>query len=89
MSILSPILLSLRVAAIATVITLVIGLALARLFTTRTVPGRGLWESLILLPLVFPPTITGYLLLIFFGRRGEGPSWRASGCQWCSRGSLR
>jgi len=70
MSILSPILLSLRVATIATAITLVIGLALARLFTTRAVPGRGLWESLILLPLVFPPTITGYLLLMFFGRHG-------------------
>jgi molybdate transport system permease protein len=70
MSILFPILLSLRVATIATAITLAIGLVIARLFTTRTVPGRGLWESLILLPLVFPPTITGYLLLIFFGRHG-------------------
>jgi molybdate transport system permease protein len=70
MSIIAPVLLSLRVAAIATAITLVIGLLLARLFTTRRVPGRGLWESLILLPLVFPPTITGYLLMMFFGRHG-------------------
>jgi molybdate transport system permease protein len=70
MNLLAPILLSLRVAAIATVITLALGVALARLFTTRAVPGRGVWESLILLPLVFPPTITGYLLLMFFGRHG-------------------
>jgi molybdate transport system permease protein len=70
MSIVAPLLLSLRVAAVATVVTLVIGLLLARLFTTRAIPARGLWETLVLLPLVFPPTITGYLLLVFFGRHG-------------------
>jgi molybdate transport system permease protein len=34
------------------------------------VPFRGLWEALLLLPLVFPPTLTGYLLLVLFGKRG-------------------
>jgi molybdate transport system permease protein len=70
MNLFSPILLSLRVAAIATVVTLVAGLGIARLFTARRVPLLRLWETLILLPMVFPPTITGYLLLVFFGRRG-------------------
>lgn len=65
-----PILLSLRVATIATAVTLVLGLALARLFTRRRVPLKGFWETLILLPMVFPPTITGYLLLLAFGKRG-------------------
>ena len=65
-----PILLSLRVASAATLVTLAVGLGLARLFTTRSVPLRRLWESLILLPMVLPPTITGYLLLILLGRRG-------------------
>ena len=69
MNLLSPILLSLRVAVLATAITLVVGLGLARLFTARAVPLRRIWESLILLPLVFPPTITGYLLLVLFGKR--------------------
>jgi molybdate transport system permease protein len=67
---LGPILLSLRVAAIATAITLVVGLGLARLLARRKVPLKGLWETLILIPMVFPPTITGYLLLLLFGKRG-------------------
>jgi len=70
MSVLSPILLSLRVAAIATVLTFLVGLGLARVFTTHRVPLRAVWEALLLLPLVFPPTITGYLLLVVFGRKG-------------------
>lgn len=70
MSPLGPILLSLRVAAIATVVTLGIGLGLARLLTSRRAALKALWESLILLPMVFPPTITGYLLLLLLGRRG-------------------
>jgi len=69
MSVLFPILLSLRVAIIATVLTLVAGLGLARLFTSRPIALRGVWEAVILLPLVFPPTITGYLLLVFFGKQ--------------------
>ncbi|OHD26533.1 MAG: molybdenum ABC transporter permease subunit, partial [Spirochaetes bacterium GWB1_59_5] len=65
-----PILLSLRVATIATAISLVWGLGLATIFTRYTVPFQFLWESLILLPMVFPPTITGYLLLLLLGKRG-------------------
>ena len=67
---LRPIAFSLRVAATATAITLVIGLSLARLFTHRKIRFREFWETLILLPMVFPPTITGYLLLLLFGKRG-------------------
>jgi molybdate transport system permease protein len=48
---------------------LVVGLGLAKLFVSRAVRLRRLWESLILLPMVFPPTITGYLLLVVFGKR--------------------
>jgi molybdate transport system permease protein len=70
MSPLGPILLSLRVAAVATAVTLLVGLGLARLFNARKVPLKFLWEGIVLLPMVFPPTITGYLLLVLFGRRG-------------------
>jgi molybdate transport system permease protein len=70
MSPLGPVLLSLRVAALATAATLVVGLGLARLLGSRKVPLKFAWEAAILLPMVFPPTITGYLLLILFGRRG-------------------
>ena len=70
MSLFAPVLLSLRVAAIATVVTLGVGLGFARLFTARRVPLLRVWETIILLPMVFPPTITGYLLLVLFGRHG-------------------
>ncbi len=69
MSLLSPILLSLRVAVLATALTLAVGLGLARLFASRQIPLRRIWESIILLPMVFPPTITGYLLLVVLGNR--------------------
>jgi molybdate transport system permease protein len=69
MNLFFPIMLSLRVAVLATALTLVVGLGLAKLFTSRAVFLRRLWESLILLPMVFPPTITGYLLLVLFGKR--------------------
>jgi molybdate transport system permease protein len=69
-SIAAPIVLSLKVAVAATVVTFLAGLGLARLFTTRRVPLRSAWEALLLLPLVFPPTLTGYLLLLLFGNRG-------------------
>ncbi len=68
--VLSPIFLSLKVAAIATAVTFVVGLGLARLFTTHRVPLRRVWEAMLLLPMVFPPTITGYLLLVLLGKRG-------------------
>ncbi len=70
MNLLFPILLSLRVAALATAITLAVGLGLAQLFVSRRVPLTRLWESIVLLPLVFPPIITGYLLLLLLGARG-------------------
>lgn len=84
MNLLDPILLSLRVAGLATVITAVLGLFLAaRLNATRSRPGRilaGGLESVILAPMVFPPTMTGYLLLLFLGPNGPvGSLWGASG----------
>jgi molybdate transport system permease protein len=60
----------LKVATLATAVTFVVGLGLSRFFTTHRVPLRRIWEALILLPLVFPPTITGYLLLVLLGKRG-------------------
>jgi molybdate transport system permease protein len=65
-----PVLLSLRVAGLATTLTFLAGLGLARLFTAHRPPLKGLWEALILLPMVLPPTILGYLLLLFLGRHG-------------------
>ena len=62
--------LSLRVATIATLVSLPLGIAVAMLLARTHFPGKMLLDGLIHLPLVLPPVVTGYLLLIGFGRRG-------------------
>jgi molybdate transport system permease protein len=61
--------LSLRVAAVSTVIALPFGIALATLLARKEFWGKALLDGIVLLPLVLPPVVTGYLLLITFGRR--------------------
>jgi len=65
-----PIALSLRVAALAVALIGPPGLALAWLQARRRYPGRTLVDALVLLPLVLPPTVVGYFLVVLFGRRG-------------------
>lgn len=65
-----PVLISLRVAAAATLITLLVGLYLAHLLTRKRIRFGTFWDTLIMLPMVFPPSMTGYLLLLLLGRRG-------------------
>jgi molybdate transport system permease protein len=62
--------LSLRVATVATLTSLVPGVAVAWLLARRRFPGRALLDGLVHLPLILPPVVTGYLLLLTFGRRG-------------------
>ena len=62
--------LSLRIAAVAMVASLPFGIALAYLLARGRFPGRTLVDGIIHLPLVMPPVVTGYLLLLLFGRRG-------------------
>ena len=65
-----PVALSLRVALLATVLTVVAGVPLAWLLARREFPGRDLISAAFLTPLVLPPTVLGYYLLILIGRRG-------------------
>ena len=62
--------LSLRVATVATLASLPFGIAVAMLLARGRFAGRTLLDGLVHLPLVLPPVVTGYLLLIGFGRRG-------------------
>lgn len=66
----TPIFLSLKVASIATLLAFIAGGYLAYLFTKRKIPFQNFWETFIILPLVLPPSVTGYLLLYLFGKRG-------------------
>jgi len=65
-----PLWLSLRVAALATLLTLLGGIPLAWLLARRRFPGRDLLEALVVFPLVLPPTVLGYYLLVLIGRGG-------------------
>jgi molybdate transport system permease protein len=62
--------LSLRIAIVATAAALPFGLAMAWLLARKEFWGKALIDGIVHLPLVLPPVVTGYLLLISFGRRG-------------------
>ena len=62
--------LSLRIAVVATVAALPFGLAIAWVLARKEFWGKALLDGVVHLPLVLPPVVTGYLLLISFGRRG-------------------
>ena len=70
MEIWEPIILSLKVAAISTVFTLIIGTFFAHIFTKYNFPGKDALEVVFTLPMTIPPTVVGYLLLMLLGRRG-------------------
>lgn len=64
-----PLWLSLRVAGLATAIALVVGLWLAYLLANREFRGKELLDAAVTLPLVLPPTVLGYYLLVLVGRQ--------------------
>lgn len=65
-----PVVLSLRVATIALVAVAPAGIALAWLHARRRYPLRTAVDALVLLPLVLPPSVVGYLLVVSLGRQG-------------------
>jgi molybdate transport system permease protein len=73
--------LSIRVAIAATVLNALIGIPLAYLLARRVFRGRALVDLLVTLPLVLPPTVTGYYLIVLLGRRGwlGGPVYALTG----------
>jgi len=62
--------LSLRVSAVATVVSLPLGILVALALARGNFPGKQLLNGLVHLPLILPPVVTGYLLLLTFGRKG-------------------
>jgi len=63
-----PLWLSLKVAAIATALSLALGLWLAYLLANRRFRAKEMLDAVVALPLVLPPTVLGYYLLVVFGR---------------------
>lgn len=68
--ILQPLLLSLQIAFAATVLTLLVGLPLAFAMSRRNFSGKSLVEGIILMPLVLPPTVVGYAIIMLMGSQG-------------------
>jgi molybdate transport system permease protein len=63
-----PLLLSLRVAGIATLLVLTVGTLFAYILSHKTFGGKSFLDALFTLPLVLPPTVLGYYLLVLVGR---------------------
>ena len=72
----APLLLSLRIAGMATMVSVVIGVALAVLLTWRKLPARHLLDAIVSAPMVLPPTVLGYYLLVSLGVNSAiGQAW--------------
>ncbi len=64
-----PLYLSLKVAAFSTLVCLVLGVSLAWVLARKTFPGRDVLDALSTLPLVLPPSVLGYYMLVALGRK--------------------
>ncbi len=74
----TPIWLSLKVAFIASLIVIGTGLVAGRWMARRKFKGKAILETILILPMVLPPTVVGFLLIIFFGKNsivGQGIEW--------------
>jgi molybdate transport system permease protein len=64
------VILSFKVACTATVLSTPLGIGVAYLLAHTRIPGKTVLEGVVNLPLVLPPVVVGYLLLVLFGRNG-------------------
>jgi molybdate transport system permease protein len=80
-AVLPPLLLTLKVSTLATALATAPAVALARLARVRDFPGRDMADAILTLPMVLPPTVLGYYIIVLLGRRGVFGSylWDAFG----------
>ncbi len=71
----SALFLSMRVALLALLVLIIPGVACAWLLARRSFPGKSLLDAVLHLPLVLPPVVVGYVLLVLFGREGPFGRW--------------
>ncbi|MBK5445283.1 MULTISPECIES: molybdate ABC transporter permease subunit [unclassified Peribacillus] len=67
----SPVRLSIQVAGLAGIIVFILGIFLARIMAKKQFRGKILLETAFLLPLVLPPSVVGFLLIVIFGKNGK------------------
>ncbi|MFA7520882.1 MAG: molybdate ABC transporter permease subunit, partial [Shewanella sp.] len=71
----AALLLSLKVSSVAVIASLPLGILCAWLLARVEFPGKAIFDSVLHLPLVLPPVVVGYLLLISMGRQGFIGQW--------------
>ena len=64
----TPVILSLKVASVALILAFTFGVLTARLMTKYQFKGKVVLETILMLPLVLPPTVVGFILIIIFGK---------------------
>ena len=70
-----PLLLSLKVAGVATLVAALMGISMAWFAAKREFFGKEVFDAILTLPVVLPPTVLGYYLLVLLGRRGPIGGW--------------
>ncbi|CAM3377053.1 MULTISPECIES: molybdate ABC transporter permease subunit [Paenibacillus] len=73
-----PVWLSIKTSLLSSMITFILGTAAARWMSRRRFAGKTAVETLLMLPLVLPPTVVGFLLLVILGRN----SWVGAAAEW-------
>ncbi|AKB17672.1 MULTISPECIES: molybdate ABC transporter permease subunit [unclassified Methanosarcina] len=66
----SPLLLTLKISIIATLFVTILGIIIAYILAKREFPGKWIADTMITLPMILPPTVTGYILVILLGKNG-------------------
>lgn len=75
---LSPIWLSIKIATLSGVIVIFIGTLIGRIFARRSFNGKAILETILMLPMVLPPTVVGFFLIVIFGKNsmvGQAIEW--------------
>src|SRR6478735_3966104 len=65
---LNPIWLSLKIATISGVVVILIGTLAGRLLARKNFKGKAILETILMLPMVLPPTVIGFFLIVIFGK---------------------
>jgi molybdate transport system permease protein len=74
----SPVVVSIRINAVASVVVFLCAVAAGWWMARHSFPGKSIAETVLMLPLVLPPTVVGFGLLLLFGRH----SWVGRGFEW-------
>lgn len=65
---LSPIWLSLKIAIVAGIVVILVGTLVGRLLARTTFKGKAILETILMLPMILPPTVVGFFLIVIFGK---------------------